>query len=119
MEGGARDCIRHNRRRSQNHRRRWMRPLRKDASPARERQSVPLDSRGGSMRAIRTPPDKNCANRATGRAYAELTGTAQNQAAGRIAANLRRNIRPSDIRQQSQQKERIHRPVKSLHIPQF
>jgi hypothetical protein len=91
-----------------------MRPLREDSRPSGKRQSATLESRSGSKRAIRPPPNKN---RSSGRPNAKLPRSAQNQAAAGIATNRHRNIRPSDIRQQSQQKKRIHRPVKSLHSP--
>jgi hypothetical protein len=91
-----------------------MRPFGENSRPAGRRQSTPFGPGDRYKRTTRTPANKN---RASGRPHAELPRSAQNQAPGRFAANLRRHIRPSDIRQQSQQKERIHRSVKSLHSP--
>jgi len=112
MEWSTRAQLRSNGRSGQHHRNRRMRPLREDSRPSRESQSAAPEPRGRSKCAIRPTSNKN-----RGRAHPKLPRGAQNQAAAGIATNRHGNIRPSDIRQQSQQKKRIHRPVKSLHSP--
>ena len=85
---------------------------RKHIRPHRGCQTIASEPRPLHKDSIRAPKVDSLF---PARPIPKLPGRTQNQPASRVAPNHRRNLRPRNIRQQSQQKNRIHRSVQSLH----